>query len=319
MNSTLTFSSGRFEDAEAHLSQSFCRHRLVPFGMRSVEFSHVSASLGKQAFNTLSYGSEIEVQANGFEDFYMFEMPLRGGVDIAIGQQQALSLPGRALFLSPGQKFRSRWRPDTYQWMLQISQRSIQTAFEARAHRRMSADIVFDPVVELATAHGKSLTQAMRGLAHVVDRFDSADTEAFQRKIDTVVDLLISNLPYFRDGSPVPERLYATPRHVHLAVEILRGRFHMPVAIADVAQDVGVSERALYDGFQRYYQKPPYEVLMRIRMDAARHLIRTGNLPLSDVAKQVGMPHQSRFSGQYRKTFGVLPLADRRRGFGLKE
>ncbi|MBU2868373.1 AraC family transcriptional regulator [Pacificibacter marinus] len=319
MNTTLTFSCNRFEDAQAHLSESYCRHRLVPLGGRPIELSHVSASFGTEAFNTLSYGAEIEVKANGFEGFYMFEMPLHGGVDISIGQQQAQSQPGRALLLSPGQRFHSRWKPDTYQWMLQISQKSIQTAFEKRAHRRLDAEIVFDPVIELGTPHGQFLQTAMSDLAHYMGNYDSAQGDMFQQRFDTVVELLISNLPYFRNGSPVPERLYATPRHVHRVVEIMQTRFHEALSVADLAVEVGVSERALYDGFQRYYQKPPYEVLMRIRMDVARSLIRKDDLPLSAVARRVGMPHQGRFSGLYRKTFGVRPLADRRTRHKLKE
>jgi AraC-like DNA-binding protein len=312
MQNILTFSSGRFEEAQEHLSKSFCRHRLIAIGGRPVEFSHASALMGGEAFNTLSYGSEIEVQAKGFEDFYMFEMPLRGGVDIMIGQQQARSLPGRALLLSPKQKFSSRWRPETFQLMLQISKLSIVKAFEKRARRRMDDEIVFHPVVDLKTAHGRSLGQAMHDLTQIVNRYDSETGDAFQSKTDAVIDLLISNLPYFRDGSSVPERLYATPRHVHRAIEILRIGYHSPISIGELAQKVGVSERALYDGFQRYYQKPPYEVLMRIRMDAARNLVKNANIPLSSVAKSVGMPHQGRFSREYRKIFGVLPLADRR-------
>nr|WP_321507493.1 AraC family transcriptional regulator [uncultured Celeribacter sp.] len=315
----LTFTSGRFEDAQAHLTQSFCRHQLVPCGTRAVQFSHSAAALGAEAFNTLSYGAEIEVQAKGFEDFYMFEMPLRGGVDIEIGQQQARSAPGQALCLSPGQRFRSRWRPDTYQWMLQISRGAIEAAFEQRTRRRVASDIVFDPVIDLRSEHGHALLQAMQRLAMASDTYDAQLTDSFQQQIDAVVALLVANLPYFRDGSPVPQRLHATPRHVRRAIDIMQDRFAAPLSVADLAVDIGVSERALYDGFQRYYQKPPYEVLMRIRMEHARVLVRAGDLSLADVARRVGMPHQGRFSAQYKKSFGLRPLEDRRQAIGLKQ
>jgi len=83
----------------------------------------------------------------------------------------------------------------------------------------------------------------------------------------------------------------------------------MPV----IAQEVGVSERALYDGFQSYYQRTPHETLTRIRMEAARRLIRDDGLSAAEAARRVGIHHLGRFSATYKDAFGVLPSADLRR------
>ncbi|MDT0682400.1 AraC family transcriptional regulator [Roseicyclus sp. F158] len=307
-----SFATTHLAEAQSHLSNSYCEHRLAARSGAAIGFAHNCTSFGGQVFNTLTYGTEVEVTAEGFDGFYMLEMPIRGGVEVEIGRQQVASERGRALCLSPGRQLRSRWRAETYQLMLQISREAVAEAFERRAHRPMGEGIIFDPVVDLTKAHGRALSRAMRELAALAARAEGCNAPGLQLRVDEVVDLLVSNLPYFEGRSLVPERLFATPTHVRHAMMILRRELAHPVSIAELAQRLGVSERALYEGFERYYQTPPYEILTRLRMEAARPLVREGTEPLSRIAERVGMPHQGRFSAQYKNSFGVLPRADRR-------
>ncbi|MCB1446971.1 MAG: AraC family transcriptional regulator [Rhizobiaceae bacterium] len=302
-------------EAEAHLTTSYCDHRLAPEDRsEAVDFRHRCLPLGGSGFNFLQYGREVSVSSRGFEEFYMLEMPVAGGVDIAFGTESIRSEPGKALILSPGPKFRSRWREGTRQWMLQIDRRLVEERVAAIARRRDSVNPVFNPVIDLRTRHGRHLLSVLKAFSGMLgDDPHAIGRETIDGAMTSVVDELLRNIAFTRDGSVVPERLHAAPRHVKQAMDALRSRYAERLLIPVLAGEIGISERALYDGFQACYQRTPHEILTRIRMEAARQLIREEGLSAAEAARRVGIHHLGRFSATYREAFGVLPSADIRR------
>lgn len=294
-------------EAQACMSNSFCSHRLDVLNGGHVGFSHIGLKASGGAFNMLEYGNKVEVRSEGFDSFYMLEMPLQGGVDMSFGAEQISSAPGKALILSPGPRFRSQWHDHTRQWMLQIDRECVERRMTRLMRRSVSEMPVFNPVVDLGSNHGKSLFAMFRVMATALASHDGGEAADFDALTDRIIDLILCNVPFVRGGSIVPERLSATPRHIKRALELFHARFGERLSISTVCDEIGVSERALYEGFQRYYQKPPYEILTRIRMEEARRLILCENLSAAEAAHRVGLRHLGRFSAAYQATFGVLP------------
>lgn len=301
-------------EAEAYLASSYCDHRLAPEDKtEAVDFRHRQVALGGSGFNFLQYGNRVSVSSR-FEDFYMLEMPVAGGVDIAFGTESITSSPGKALILSPGPKFQSHWREGTRQWMLQIDRRLVEERLRQTARRGSAGDPIFNPVIDLTTPHGRQLTSVLKDFSEIFSASTNAIApEAIQAAIGSVIDQLLRNVAFTSGISIVPERLHASPRHVKRAMDSLKARYAERLLVPVIAQEVGVSERALYDGFQAYYQRTPHEMLTRIRMEAARRLIREEGLPAAEAARSVGIHHLGRFSATYKDTFGVLPSLDSRR------
>ena len=302
------------DEAEAYLATSYCDHRLAPEDKtEAVDFRHRQITFGSSGFNSLQYGNRVSVSSR-FEDFYMLEMPVTGGVDIAFGTETIRSHPGKALILSPGPKFQSHWREGTRQWMLQIDRRLVEDRLARTAHRRSISDPIFNPVIDLSTPHGQQLTSILRDFSEIFSASTSGIApDAIRAAIGSVVDQLLRNVAFTSGISIVPERLHASPRHVKQAMDALKTRYAERLLMPVIAQEVGVSERALYDGFQSYYQRTPHEMLTRIRMEAARRLIRDDGLSAAEAARRVGIHHLGRFSATYKDAFGVLPSADLRR------
>jgi AraC-like DNA-binding protein len=298
-------------DAEAHMSHSYCSHRLEPTsGRPALDFRHASLALSDSGFNLLQYGDEVVVAAGGFEDFYMLEMPLSGGVDINFGAETVCSRPGVALLLSPGPRFVSRWRAGTRQWMLQIDRKAMESRLAALSRRSQPGLPLFNPVIDLSSDHGRYIRNAFASLADALADPDTPRQADLQTLVPAIIDELLRNIAYQRGASVVPERLHATPRHVKQAIDLFRIRFADRLLMPAVAREIGISERALYEGFQRYYQRAPYEVLTRIRMETARSLMRDEGLTAAEAARKVGIRHLGRFSATYREIFGVLPSED---------
>jgi AraC-like DNA-binding protein len=297
--------------AQAHLSLSYCDHRLEPGANRqALDFRHSSLPLQRSGFNFLQYGEEVAVSSRGFEEFYMLEMPLSGGVDIRFGAETLRSEPGKALLLSPGPRFHSRWREGTRQWMLQIDKTIVEGRLAALSRHVQPSAPIFNPVIDLANGHGRYLRSVFAELADVLADPDFTGLSDLDAVIPSIVDELLRNIAYQRGASVIPERLHATPRHVKQAVDLFKMRFAERLLMPAVAREIGISERALYEGFQRFYQRSPFDVLTRVRMETARRLMRDEGLAAADAARRVGIRHLGRFSATYREVFGILPSED---------
>lgn len=301
-------------EAEAYLATSYCDHRLTPEDKtEAVDFRHRRIQFGGSGFNFLQYGNKVSVSSR-FDEFYMLEMPLAGGVDITFGNDCIRSKPGQALILSPGPKFHSHWREGTRQWMLQIDRQLVEDRLARAARRRASGNPIFNPIIDLATPYGRHLASVLQVFAEIFgDPARAIEPESVDAALGSVVDELLRNMAFTSGISVVPERLHASPRHVKQAMDALKIRYAERLLMPAIASEVGVSERALYDGFQTYYQRTPHEVLTRIRMEAARRLIREEGRSAAEAARSVGIHHLGRFSSSYKDTFGILPSADIRR------
>lgn len=80
-----------------------------------------------------------------------------------------------------------------------------------------------------------------------------------------------------------------------------------PWTIKMLAERVGISEKRLKDGFQKYYQKGPYGFLQKLRMDKAKSLLARPNASVTDVALQVGYSNSSHFAKLFKREFGITP------------
>lgn len=296
-------------EAEALLSGAYCRHRLMPHARTDdLALDYVSLAFGGARFSVLQYGCEVTVDPGSFESFYMLEVPLSGGVAIRYGGDDVRSRVGRALLLSPGRRLVSRWTAGTRQLMLLLDRATIDARLAQLSHRAPARGAVFNPVIELASPEGRRITAGFRELTRALETTDAAAADLV---LPEIVDHLLQSFAFESAESIVPQRLAATPRHVKLALELFRARLGERLSMAAVAREVGVSERSLFQGFERYYQRSPHEMLTRIRLATARRLIRDDGVAITEAAARVGMRHLGRFAGAYRDAFGHLPSAER--------
>lgn len=302
-------STNELADATAYLSQRYCGHRLEPVrDQYALDFHHSAVDLGRSTFNVLQYGSEVSIGST-FEGFYMLEMPLEGGVDIDFGNESYKTGSGVALLLSPGPPFVSHWRVGTRQLMLQIHRDLVRDRLAELARRPSAALPVFNPVIDLRSGFGRHVRQTLEQLAMAVVENDVLAVGELEALVPSMIDEMLRNIAFRQGGSIILRRLHATPRQVKLAIDLFQARYAEQLAMPEVAREIGISERSLFDGFQRHYQRSPLAMLTDIRMEHARQLIRQG-LTAAESARRVGINHNGRFSSTYKRTFGVLPSKD---------
>jgi AraC-like DNA-binding protein len=88
-------------------------------------------------------------------------------------------------------------------------------------------------------------------------------------------------------------------------------RYHEPLTVAAVAEQLFISPDYLRQVFRREFGEGPLHYLLRKRIEAAIELLRFSTLPVQDVARQCGFDNPFYFSRLFRKMSGKTPSAVR--------
>lgn len=101
------------------------------------------------------------------------------------------------------------------------------------------------------------------------------------------------------------------PKTVAKAVDILSRHLSEPVAVEDVAQEVGVSPRQLERQFKKATGQSPSRYYRTLRMKAARQLVLFSRESMPRIAAAVGYETVAPLMRHYREEFGISPNEDR--------
>jgi AraC family transcriptional activator of mtrCDE len=80
----------------------------------------------------------------------------------------------------------------------------------------------------------------------------------------------------------------------------------------DLASRAGTSRATLVRLFQATVHAPPLAFLTELRLNLARHRIRTTNMPTAAIAESVGYQSETAFTRAYRRRFAITPSSDRK-------
>lgn len=159
-------------------------------------------------------------------------------------------------------------------------------------------------VIPLNPALGFSISNLMRPT--LTDRFQITHVRA--KAYDLLCDLLqFLCTPGDQEetaGKPLSE--YET-RRLNEARDILSTTFCPAPTIRDLARTIGLNETKLKKGFKRLFGATVYEYGNYHRMQKALELLQSTELPLAEIAEQVGYRFQTSFTAAVKHFFGVTP------------
>lgn len=96
-------------------------------------------------------------------------------------------------------------------------------------------------------------------------------------------------------------------RAVQDAHDIIRLNPVNPPTIVQLAATVGISAQKLKAVFYHHYHMTIGAYITSIRMSSAARLLTTTQMPVQDIARQVGYQQSSNFARMFRKTYGQTP------------
>lgn len=92
----------------------------------------------------------------------------------------------------------------------------------------------------------------------------------------------------------------------------LQQNYAEPLRLEDLSKQFHLSEKYLSRYFKQHFHLTLTQYLMHLRLTHARHLLETGNLPVTEVALQSGFSNVSHFIRSFHAAFQMSPLQYRK-------
>ncbi len=175
-----------------------------------------------------------------------------------------------------------------------------------------------EPVIDLATPSGRlignlaqTIVQGMRNGGPLLSSPLAVSTMS-----ETLADLVIRFTRHRLSGHFEKKKVSTVaPWHVRRAIDYMHANIAEPFTMSMVADEVGISIRALQTGFKTFRGTSPGAYLRTIRLKAVHDQLRDpfNQQSLRDICTRWGFFHAGRFSATYRSAFGESPRDTRLR------
>jgi AraC-like DNA-binding protein len=189
-----------------------------------------------------------------------------------------------------------------------------QAAVEAELARMLGAPLTrplqFDSQLSLSVA-----TPWSRALSLLHSELTDPDGLAAVPAMSTrlghlmMAGLLVSQPHNYSEDLAKPKAVLAS-KPIRKALEFIEDRPAEIETVADIASMVGLSVRALDDGFRRFVGTPPMAYLRNLRITRAHEELMAADpftTTATAVARKWGFGHYGRFAADYRRRFGHKP------------
>jgi AraC family transcriptional regulator len=218
---------------------------------------------------------------------------LHGAFDQQVGQHSRECRPGMTICHPEGERHSNAHRGASVRMLCVEIGRARLSAFRETAR-------VLDRPAQFAGGPIGTLADKLAQEFHHDDGASALAIEAL------VLEILAESCRATEPARASPPRWLAT------ALDYQHGHFHETVAIADVAQVVGVHPAHLARVFREHKGATIGDYLRSLRIEAARRQLSSSDRPLLDIAVDAGFADQSHSSRLFRAATGTTPAAYRR-------
>jgi AraC family transcriptional regulator len=105
----------------------------------------------------------------------------------------------------------------------------------------------------------------------------------------------------------VKKRGGLAPWQVRRAAEIIKENLDANIRLCDLARECGLSVSHFTRTFRKSFGKSPYRWLLERRIDRAKALLTTSDLPIVDIAIRSGFSDQAAFTRAFERIVGDSP------------
>lgn len=303
--------SADLEAVEAAAGRVYSPHRMMPRRAAALDAQLHSVHIGALGLSYFKCGAAVHIDSQAPLNYYAVNLPISGGARIRFASTEVTTAPTAAVVLSPVEQVAMSWSDDLSQLCVKIDAKSLQ-----EHARRLTPlplrPVRFEPRLAVTPSRGDPWIEVVRLVDQTIRLCPDGNVPSLlTRQIEQMV---MTTLLLRQPNSCSEQLLQSVPSAslsaVRRAAEIMEDRPDQQFTITDLASDVGVSVRALQEGFRRQFGVTPTEYLLGVRLVRARELIERG-VPapsrVSEVAYRVGFVHLGRFAQLYRQRFGVSP------------
>lgn len=302
------------DEARTEVAQVFCPHALEPLGRGTgppIDVKLRSASMGSIGLTYLDYGGPVRIDPIPLKDFFLVQVPLAGQARIRCGNKEILSDPGLASVPHPDHTLSMEWSSGNPQIIFYAERVALETQLGRLLGRPGRQPIEFDLGMQMTAPRVTSWWRSVELLREeIVSASPLLDEPLAVRQLEQMImtRLLLAHpntaSASLQAGVAIQSRVVARAR------TLMEEHAGEELTVADIAEAVGVSLRALQEGFRRDLSTSPSAYLRDVRMERAHAQLRLGDptrTTVTEIAHRCGFVHLGRFSVEYRRRFGQSP------------
>jgi len=96
-------------------------------------------------------------------------------------------------------------------------------------------------------------------------------------------------------------------RQVAAAIHFIREHAATRITVEDVLRAVPMSRTILERRFKQFLGRTPHDHILRVKMERAKELLASSDMPLAQVAERLGFDHVEYLSVSFKRMLGVTP------------
>jgi AraC family transcriptional regulator len=138
-------------------------------------------------------------------------------------------------------------------------------------------------------------------------------TEQFHLLLERLLEVHLGVLQE-TDAVPAMRRGTRVEIYQRLAVarDFIEASLDQSITLADYSRVACLSPHHFLRLFKEVYRETPHQFLTRLRLNSARRLLQTTDIPVTEICFLVGFESPGSFSTLFKRHFGMSPVACRR-------
>lgn len=306
------FESHDLDEARERVARVFCPHGLTMVQPRTpLDACHHSVQLHRDvSLNYVQYGPAVQIDPGCLQDFFLLQIPLRGGAEIRCGAQQVTATTRLASLPSPTEPLAMRWADDSPHLILRLGRAALLAQLAALLQAPVHDALVFGlgvPLDDPALAALRHYVDYLRVSLDAGSALQPGSLLAQHAEAYLLTSLLLS-APHNHSAALAGEaRRSLLPRSVRRAQEFMSAHADQALTLAAVCNAAGCSARSLQQAFRQHMGQGPMDFLRDQRLERVRAELLTAQAGVRDTAEKYGFLHLGHFAAQYRARFGERP------------
>ncbi|MBV8741710.1 MAG: AraC family transcriptional regulator [Sinobacteraceae bacterium] len=307
------------DEAADLVSRNIYPHRLrvADTNGRSLMCLTSALDLGDCALGYVQYGFDVEIDPGVISEYLLVKSTLAGHGQVTCGDQRVVSTPRSLIMTSMTRASRIVMTAECRHLTTRVSRQAIEARIAEKLGRRLDEPLHFDMEVPSDSDFGRAWHQLLN---HICDLSASAPralaAAAVRRQYSsTMIELLVHAASHnysheLEHGAtqPIPWYVRRARTYIHEHLAELR-------SVAEIASSIGITPRALQNGFRRVLNVTPAQYLRDIRIQALHQaLLRADHgRSVTELMQDVGIVNFGRYAQYYRRKMGVPPSQTLRR------
>ncbi|MEP7293168.1 MAG: AraC family transcriptional regulator [Chloroflexota bacterium] len=102
------------------------------------------------------------------------------------------------------------------------------------------------------------------------------------------------------------------PDRMVIARSFIERHYDAPITLENISSEAGFSPYHFIRLFRAAYRKTPHQYLVQQRIEKAKELLRSSDMPINEICYTVGFESLGSFSTLFRRIAGLSPSAYRK-------